>query len=65
MITNPNYRLFERSTSMRKQTEDEIAEYRQEANEEAYNREQQREWAANQSKHVLDPDREWPEEEEE
>jgi hypothetical protein len=50
---------------MRKLTEDEKALYRQEANEEAYDREQQRKAINNQSKHVLDPDREWPEAEEE
>jgi hypothetical protein len=45
--------------------EDEREAYRQEANEEEYNREQQRKWADNQSKHVLEPDREWTEGEEE
>jgi hypothetical protein len=50
---------------MRKLTEDEKSAYRQEANEEEYNREQQRKLSRNASKHVLDPDREWPEGEEE
>jgi hypothetical protein len=48
---------------MRKLTEDEREEYRQEANEEAYDREQQCKAINNQSKHVLDPDREEVEEE--
>lgn len=50
---------------MRKPTEDEREEYRQEAAEEAYEHEQQRKWASNASKHVLGPDREWPGEGEE
>jgi hypothetical protein len=50
---------------MKPMDEDELTAYRQEANEEEYNREQQRKLSRNTSKHVLDPDREWPEGEEE
>jgi len=50
---------------MRQPSEDELAYYREEANRERYEREQERKWARNASKHVLDPDREWPEGEEE
>jgi hypothetical protein len=50
---------------MKQMDEDERTAYRQEANEEEYNREQQRKLSRNASKHVLDPDREWEEGEEE
>lgn len=48
---------------MRKLTEDELDEYRREAAEERYERERQRKRAINDGKHVLDPSREWDEEE--
>jgi hypothetical protein len=44
--------------------EDERESYRQEANEEAYNRKEQLRISRNASKHVLDPDRVNEEEEE-
>jgi len=42
---------------MRQPSEDELAYYREEANRERFEREQQQKWINNQSKHVLDPDR--------
>lgn len=39
---------------------DDDNDYREEAAQERYERAQQRKWAVNEARHVLDPDREWP-----
>lgn len=43
---------------MKPMDEDEKAAYRQEANEEEYNRNEQRKWARNAALHPHDPDKE-------
>lgn len=44
-------------------SEEKIADYQEQVRELRYEREQAKKWARNEGKHVLDPSREWGEEE--
>lgn len=54
-MNNPNYRGIDPD-------DNHYHEYREEESERRYNAQQRIRQAENDSKHVLDPEREWPEE---